>query len=52
MLLLICYIVKGQLARVTKLIKIKYVNTKQGRLRNIFINYNIVVFVITYYKNY
>jgi hypothetical protein len=46
------HIVKGQLAQVTELLRIRYANTKQGGLRNIFINYGIVAFVTAYYKNY
>jgi len=50
--LLIIYIVGGQLARATKLIEMRYTNTKQRGLHNIFINYRIMEFVTMYYKNY
>jgi hypothetical protein len=49
---LIMHIVKGQPARATELLRIRYANTKQGGLRNIFINCGIVAFVTAYHKNY
>ena len=51
-LLLIMHIVGGQLVRATELLGMRYANTKQGGLRNIFIDCEIVVFVTAYYKNY
>jgi hypothetical protein len=51
-ILLIMYMVGGQPARASKLIGIRYTNTKQGRLRNIFIDRGIIVFVTIYHKNY
>jgi hypothetical protein len=51
-LLLILHIVGGQLARATELIGMRYANTKQGGLQNIFIDRGMIVFVTTYYKNY
>jgi hypothetical protein len=51
-LLLILYIVGGQPARATELIRLRHSNTKQGGLRNIFINRGMMAFVTTYYKNY
>jgi hypothetical protein len=44
--------VGGQPARATELIGMRYANTKQGGLRNIFIDCGIMAFVTTYYKNY
>ena len=46
------HIVGGQPARATELLGIRHSNTKQGGLRNIFIDRGIVAFVTTYYKNY
>jgi hypothetical protein len=51
-ILLIMHMVRGQLARATELLGIRHANTKQGGLRNIFINYGMIAFVTTYYKNY
>jgi hypothetical protein len=51
-LLLVLHLVGGQLARAIELIGIRHINTKQGGLRNIFIDYGMVAFVTTYYKNY
>jgi hypothetical protein len=51
-LLLICHMVGGQPARATELIGMRYANTKQGGLRNIFIDRGMMVFVTTYHKNY
>jgi hypothetical protein len=51
-ILLIIHMVGGQPARASELIGIRYANTKQGRLRNIFIDRGIMVFVTIYYKNY
>ena len=51
-ILLILHIVGGQPARATELIGIRYANTKQGGLRNIFIDRGMMVFVTTYHKNY
>jgi hypothetical protein len=50
--LLICHMVGGQPARATELIGMRYANTKQGGLRNIFIDRGMVAFVTTYHKNY
>ena len=46
------HIVRGQPTQATELLRIRYANTKQGGLRNIFIDRGIVAFVTTYYKNY
>ena len=46
------YIVRGQLARAMELLGIRYANTKQGGLCNIFIDCGMMAFVTTYYKNY
>jgi hypothetical protein len=46
------HIVRGQPTRATELLRIRYANTKQGGLRNIFINCKMVAFVTAYYKNY
>jgi len=46
------HIVGGQPARATELLGMKYSNTKQGGLRNIFIDCGMIAFVTTYYKNY
>jgi len=46
------HIVRGQPVRATELLGMKHSNTKQGGLRNIFIDYRIIAFVTTYYKNY
>jgi hypothetical protein len=51
-LLLILHIVRGQLARATKLLGMRHSNTRQGRLQNIFIDRGLVAFVTTYHKNY
>src|SRR5277367_6555500 len=51
-LLLILHMVGGQPARATELIGMRYANTKQGGLRNIFIDRGMVAFVTTYHKNY
>ncbi len=51
-LLLIMHMVGGQPARATELIGLRYANTKQGGLRNIFIDHGIMAFVTTYHKNY
>jgi hypothetical protein len=51
-LLLILHMVGGQPARATELIGMRYANTKQGGLRNIFIHRGMMVFVTTYHKNY
>jgi hypothetical protein len=44
--------VGGQPARATELIRLRHSNTKQGGLRNIFIDRGMMAFVTTYYKNY
>lgn len=49
---MITYIIGGQPTRATELIGIRYANTKQGRLWNIFIDHRMVAFVTTYHKNY
>jgi RecQ family ATP-dependent DNA helicase len=51
-LLLIMHMVGGQPARATELLGMRYANTKQGGLRNIFIDHGMVAFVTTYHKNY
>jgi superfamily II DNA helicase RecQ len=51
-LLLIMHMVGGQPARATELIGIRYANTKQGGLRNIFIDRGMMAFVSTYHKGY
>ena len=51
-LLFIMHMVGGQPARATELLGIRYANTKQGGLRNIFIDRGMVAFVTTYHKNY
>lgn len=51
-LLLILHMVGGQPARATELIGMRYANTKQGGLRNIFIDRGMLAFVTTYHKNY
>jgi len=51
-LLLIMHMVGGQPARATELLGMRYANTKQGGLRNIFIDRGMVVFVTAYHKNY
>ena len=51
-LLLIMHMVGGQPARATELLGMRYANTKQGGLRNIFIDCEMVAFVTAYHKNY
>jgi hypothetical protein len=51
-MLLIMHIVGGQPARATELLGMRHSNTKQGGLRNIFIDHGMVAFVTTYHKNY
>jgi len=51
-LLLIMHMVGGQPARATELIGMRHANTKQGGLRNIFIDRGMMAFVTTYHKNY
>ena len=51
-LLLIMHMVGGQPARATELLGMRHSNTKQGGLRNIFIDRGMVAFVTTYHKNY
>ena len=51
-LLLIMHLVGGQPARATELLGMRHSNTKQGGLRNIFIDRGMMAFVTTYHKNY
>jgi hypothetical protein len=51
-LILILHMVGGQPARATELLGSRHCNTKQGGLRNIFIDHGMVAFVTTYHKNY
>src|SRR5277367_6410975 len=51
-MLLIMHMVGGQPARATELLGMRHSNTKQGGLRNIFIERGMMAFVTTYHKNY
>lgn len=51
-LLLIIYIVGGQPTQAIELLGMRYNNTKQGGLRNIFIDHRMIAFVTMYHKNY
>jgi len=51
-ILLIMHMVRGQPARATELLGMRHANTKQGGLRNIFVNRGMMAFVTTYHKNY
>jgi superfamily II DNA helicase RecQ len=51
-LLMIMHIIGGQPARASELVGMRFANTKQGGLRNIFIDRGMMVFMTTYHKNY
>ena len=51
-LLLIMHMVRGQPTQATELLGMRHSNTKQGGLRNIFIDHGMMAFVTTYHKNY
>jgi hypothetical protein len=46
------YICRGQAARAPELLGIRWKNTKQGGVYNIFIKNRLVAFVTVYYKGY
>jgi hypothetical protein len=52
LLLVLMYISRGQAARALELLGIRWKNTKQGGVRNIFIKDGLVAFVTTYHKGY
>lgn len=51
-LLLLVYITSGQSARVTEIVSLRYQNTIEGHLRNIFIEDGLVSTVTSYHKGY
>ena len=52
LLLILMHISGGQAARAPKLLGIRWKNTEQGSVRNIFIEDGLVAFVTTYHKGY
>jgi hypothetical protein len=52
LLLILMYICRGQATRAPKLLEIRWKNTEQGGVYNIFIEDGLVAFVTMYYKGY
>ena len=52
LLLILMHMVGGQAARAPELLGIRWQNTEQGGVRNIFIEDGLVAFVTTYHKGY
>ena len=46
------YLYNGQLVRIPELLGIQWKNTVYSGVRNIFIEENLVIFVVIYYKRY
>ncbi|KAF2176954.1 hypothetical protein K469DRAFT_605250, partial [Zopfia rhizophila CBS 207.26] len=51
-LIILMYIVAGQLVRELKILSIYYNNIIKSRYKNIFIKDSIIIFIIRYYKRY
>jgi hypothetical protein len=51
-LLILMHCTRGQPARATEIMGIRYQNTRNGGVRNIFIEDKLVCFVTSYYKGY
>jgi hypothetical protein len=51
-LLILMHYIRGQSARATEIMGIRYQNTCNGGVRNIFIEDGLVCFVTSYYKRY
>ncbi|KAH9225461.1 hypothetical protein K456DRAFT_1852168, partial [Colletotrichum gloeosporioides 23] len=49
---ILMHIVVGQLAQAPKLGGIRYSNTANSRVRNMFAYNSMIYFIILYYKNY
>jgi hypothetical protein len=52
LLLILMHISRGQAAQALELLRIRWRNTEQGGVHNIFIKEGLVAFVTTYHKGY